>query len=229
MSAIPAAYLLCSTAIRRDIRAALYFCSCDLRWRSTECVLLSCFNALPDMFCSYELVCLSVECCDLLRSPNLGALICSSQWHIVQQRVRSACRIICMLCQQTSPKRWLVNVNMTSYYNVKNSVHPVTITTIRHCSILEFGWEAYNQAVTPDITRPLHATDDDIKQTKGYYCLNEHNCFESRYCFTSPSYDHLLYVTKLWSLAQWPACAAQQLGSCLCNFAVRECSMIILK
>jgi len=29
-----------STAIRRDIRAALYFCSCELRWRSTECVLL---------------------------------------------------------------------------------------------------------------------------------------------------------------------------------------------
>jgi len=28
------------TAIRRDIRAALYFCSCEPRWRSTECVLL---------------------------------------------------------------------------------------------------------------------------------------------------------------------------------------------
>jgi len=27
VSAIPAAYLLCSTAIRRDIRAAWYFCS----------------------------------------------------------------------------------------------------------------------------------------------------------------------------------------------------------
>jgi len=30
-----------STAIRQDIRVALYFCSCGLRWRSTECVLLS--------------------------------------------------------------------------------------------------------------------------------------------------------------------------------------------
>jgi len=46
VSAIPAAYLLCSTAIRRDISATLYFCSCELRWRGTECVLLPCFNML---------------------------------------------------------------------------------------------------------------------------------------------------------------------------------------
>ena len=39
-----------STAIRRDIRGDLYFCSCKLRWRSIECVLLPCFNALPDIF-----------------------------------------------------------------------------------------------------------------------------------------------------------------------------------
>ena len=39
-----------STAIRRGIRAALYFCNCEQRWRSTECVLLPCFNALPDIF-----------------------------------------------------------------------------------------------------------------------------------------------------------------------------------
>jgi len=37
-------------AIRRDICAALCFCSCELRWSSTECVLLPCFNALPDIF-----------------------------------------------------------------------------------------------------------------------------------------------------------------------------------
>jgi len=30
-----------STAIRPDIRAALYFCSWELLWRSTECVSLS--------------------------------------------------------------------------------------------------------------------------------------------------------------------------------------------
>jgi len=51
----------------------------------------------------------------------------------------SACRIICMLYQQTSPKRWFTNVTITSYYDVTNRVYPVTMTTIYHCSILEFG------------------------------------------------------------------------------------------
>jgi len=46
VSAIPAAFLLCSTANRRDTRADGYFCT-------------------------YELFCCSVECCFLLRSPNL--------------------------------------------------------------------------------------------------------------------------------------------------------------
>jgi len=32
------------TAMRQDICAALYFCSCDLRWPSTKCVLLCCFK-----------------------------------------------------------------------------------------------------------------------------------------------------------------------------------------
>jgi len=36
-----------------------------------------------------------------------------------------ACRIICRL-RQTSPKRWFANANMTSYYDVTNSVYPVT-------------------------------------------------------------------------------------------------------
>ena len=47
-----------------------------------------------------------------------------------------------MLCQQTSPKPWLTNVNMTSYRDVtNNSVYLVTMTTmsLRHCSIREFG------------------------------------------------------------------------------------------
>jgi len=68
---------------------------------------------------------------------------------------------ICALCQQTSPKYWFANVNMTSYCDVKNSVYPITMTTTRHCSILEFGRGASNQAVAPDITRPLHATELD--------------------------------------------------------------------
>jgi len=35
-----------------------------------------------------------------------------------------------MLCQQTSPKRWLANVNVTSYCDVTRS----------ECSIPDFGW-----------------------------------------------------------------------------------------
>ena len=66
--------------------------------------------------------------------------------------------LMCMLCQQTSPKRWFANVNIISHFDVKNSVYPVTMTTIRHCSILEFSRGASNQAVAPGITRPLHAT-----------------------------------------------------------------------
>jgi len=63
-----------------------------------------------------------------------------------------------MLCQQTSPKRWFANVNMTSYRVVTSDVYAVTMTTIRHCSMREFGKGAYNQEVAPGITRPLHAT-----------------------------------------------------------------------
>jgi len=60
--------------------------------------------------------------------------------------------------QQTSPKRWFANRNMTSCCDVTNSVCPVRKTTMRHCSTLAFVRGAYNQAVTPGITRPLHAT-----------------------------------------------------------------------
>jgi len=38
---------------------------------------------------------------------------------------------------------------MTSYCDVTNSVYPVTMTAIRHCSTLEFGRGASNQAVAP--------------------------------------------------------------------------------
>jgi len=55
-------------------------------------------------------------------------------------------------------KTLLANLNMTSQYDVTNGVYPVTMTTIRHCSILEFGRGASNQAVEPVIARPLHVT-----------------------------------------------------------------------
>jgi len=35
------------------------------------------------------------------------------------------------------------------------------MTTKRHCSILEFGRGASNQAVVPGIIRPLHATGEN--------------------------------------------------------------------
>jgi len=38
-------------------------------------------------------------------------------------------------------------MDMMSYCDVTNSAHVVIITTIRHCSILEFGRVAYNQSV----------------------------------------------------------------------------------
>ena len=65
----------------------------------------------------------------------------------------------CTLCQQTSPKRWFANVNMTSYCNVTKIVQLVKMTTIRHCWILKFGRGTSNQAVAPGITRLLHAID----------------------------------------------------------------------
>ena len=50
VSATPAAYLLCSTAIQREVRATSCFCSCKLAFHSVESVLLLCFNAQPYVF-----------------------------------------------------------------------------------------------------------------------------------------------------------------------------------
>jgi len=63
-----------------------------------------------------------------------------------------------MLCQQTSRKRWFANMIITSDCDVTNSIRPVTMPNMRHCSMLQCGREAYNQGVAPGITTPLHAT-----------------------------------------------------------------------
>jgi len=42
----------------------------------------------------------------------------------------TACRRVCLLCQQTSPKRWFENMNMTSNCDVINSAHQMQMTTI---------------------------------------------------------------------------------------------------
>ena len=78
--------------------------------------------------------------------------------HCTTTSKESACRMICILRQQTSEKRWFTNVNVTSNFDVPNSVYPVTMTTIRHCSILGFGRGHTIKQVAPGITRPLHAT-----------------------------------------------------------------------
>jgi len=68
----------------------------------------------------------AVFCSGLL----IGALMIiyvhdSNTLHCTTTGKESACRIICMLCQQTSPKRWFANVNMTSCYDVTNSAYPL--------------------------------------------------------------------------------------------------------
>jgi len=47
------------------------------------------------------------------------------------------------------------------------------MTTIHHCSILEFGWGASNQAVAPGITRPLHASAGNITIFVFIICLKQ--------------------------------------------------------
>jgi len=47
--------------------------------------------------------------------------------------------------------------------------------TIRHCTILEFGRGASNQAVAPGITRPLHATATDITFEAFYSIYSKRN------------------------------------------------------
>jgi len=146
----------CSCRAAKILSTAAPACRPWLR----ACVLLPYFNVLPDI--------IAVRDCSVLA---LSAVLCyghvtwsadnscSLQWHIVQQwerRVRV--EIMCMLCQQTSSKCWFANVNIMSYFDVTNSVFPLTITTICHYSILEFRRGACNPAVaraSPDVRTPL--------------------------------------------------------------------------
>jgi len=56
---------------------------------------------------------------------------------------------------------------MTLCCDITNSVCPVTMITIRHCSTPAFVRGTYNQAVTPGITRPLHTTGRGMIVRKG--------------------------------------------------------------
>ena len=59
--------------------------------------------------------------------------------HCTQPSKQSACRQNNTHVASTNfAKIWFANVNMTSYCDVTSSVYPVTTTTIRQCSILQF-------------------------------------------------------------------------------------------
>ena len=86
----------------------------------TTCVLLPCFNAQPGIFAVMNccIVALSLFSSDILTwSPDS---LYSVQWHIKKE---SECRWTCILCQQTSPKHWFGNMNMTSNCDITNSAH----------------------------------------------------------------------------------------------------------
>jgi len=93
-----------------------------------ECVLLP-VSTRSLIFLQLWTACLSVEFIfpDIL-TWSADSLY-SAQWHIKQG---SACRRICLLCQQTPPKRWFGNMNMTSNCDVTKSAHQIQMTTICH-------------------------------------------------------------------------------------------------
>jgi len=76
---------------------------------------IPCFNAFSGIFAfmNCSVLALSAVFCSGLITQSAGNL-CSLQWHILQQRVRWVCGIVCMLCHQTSPKRWFANMNATA-------------------------------------------------------------------------------------------------------------------
>ena len=123
-----AAHFLYSTARIRQVINAAWFCSCKLLRRSDECVLLPCLNARPDIFAimNCSVLASSIFSFDILTWS--AESLYSVQWHIRG----SACRKICLWCQQPSPKRWFGNMNTTSYCDGTNSAPRIQMTTICH-------------------------------------------------------------------------------------------------
>jgi len=83
--------------------------------RSTEYVLLPHFNALPDVFAvmNCSVLALSSVFCSGLLIWNTDMFITATHCTITSRE--SACRTICTLCQQASPKRWFANVNILKF------------------------------------------------------------------------------------------------------------------
>jgi len=139
--------------------AALRFWSCELRWYSTDCVLLSCFKAWPDILQLLTALRWVLFCSGLL-TWSADKLMFITVTHCTTASKESACRKICMLCQQNSSQRWFPNVYMTSYCDVTNNIYAVTMTTVHHCSILDFDRghtiKQSNRA-SPDLCTSLYA------------------------------------------------------------------------
>ena len=127
MPASPATHLQCSTArIWRDLSAAS-FCSCKLLWHGGEYVSLPYFNAQPDIFAV-------MNCCVVAMSLfSSDSLTWTAQFifSAMPHEIRGVdVEKYALLCQETLPKRWLGNMEMTSNCDVTNSKQEIQMTTI---------------------------------------------------------------------------------------------------
>jgi len=91
-------------------------------------VFYSPVSAKPDIFAVMNccIVALSVFSSDIVTWSADSSY--SVQWHM---RVHVK-EYACILCQQTSPKHWFGNMNITTYCDVTNSPYQIQITTICH-------------------------------------------------------------------------------------------------
>jgi len=86
----------------------------------------------------------------------------TSVTHCTPTTKEGACRRICRLRQQTSPKRWFANAHMTSYYDGANSVYPAAYIQQWPPYAAAQHWNLVggiqSKAVAPHIAKPLHVT-----------------------------------------------------------------------
>jgi len=70
-----------------------------------------------------------LDLCPIALFQKLWNTLYTVQWH---KKRGSAWRTICILYQQTSPKCWCGNMNMTSNCDVTKSAHQIQMTTTCH-------------------------------------------------------------------------------------------------